>query len=128
MERPVPGSCIAPFFSRETFQHDSRRQIFSGSCLEVRRRDVYVRACVKAEAPKTVTSTNLPYGPHPLFTGPRTDHIGANAVCARWQGVDAGDKLSVVKTLSLTGSSPGGIVKGHSDATTTNEAVRKDGQ
>jgi hypothetical protein len=28
-------------------------------------------------------------------------------VCARWQGVDAGDKLSVVKNLPLTGSLPG---------------------
>jgi hypothetical protein len=45
--------------------------------------------------------------PSSLFTGPRTDHIGANAVCARWQGVDAGDKPFVVKNLPLTGSLPG---------------------
>jgi hypothetical protein len=64
-------------------------------------------ASVKAGGSETGTPTNLPYGPYPFFTGPRTDHIGANAMCARWQGVDAGDKLSVVKNLPLTGSLPG---------------------
>jgi hypothetical protein len=62
-----------------------------------------IKVARKAEAPKTVTSTNLPYG-LPSFRG-RGRITSAQMRCVQDGKVaNAGGKIFVVKNLRLTGS------------------------
>ena len=86
-----------------------------------------IRARMDADQPKRAIQTYLT-APLSFSRAVDRSHRRKRAVCARWQGGHADDRLYVVKKSFPSPGLYRGILKRFHYATSTHEAVREDGR